>query len=230
MPLGWLAAGLAGAAPDWGRLGLALRNSLALGGAGSVVTVALAVMLVLGMRRWPLAGRLASLGYATPGAVMAIGLLAPAGLIWQMTPGSGAGAALLMLVLAYAARLMAAALEPLDAGLTRVTPSMRHAARTLGRSEAGAAWAVDLPMVRGATLTATIILFVDIMKELPATMILRPFNFDTLAVISSNYALDERLDQAGLPALMIAALCIAPVIWLTRRIDAARPGALDGRR
>ncbi len=227
LPLGWLAWQLPLAVPDWARLTLALRNSAGMGLAGAMVTVALAMMLALGTRQWPLAGRLASLGYATPGAVMAIGLLAPAGLIWSLVPGAGAGIALLLLVLAYAARLMAAALEPIDAGLARVTPSMRHAARTLGRGELGAAMAVDLPVARGAMLTATLILFVDILKELPATMILRPFNFDTLAVLASNYALDERLNQAGLPALLIVAMAMPAVIWLTRRIDGARPGALN---
>ncbi len=224
LPMGWLVWQLPLASPDWARLVPALRHSLALGAAGAGLTVMLAFMLALGMREWPLAGRLASLGYATPGAVMAIGLLAPAGLVWNLAPGSGTVLALAMLLLAYAARLMAAALEPIDAGLARVTPSMRQAARTLGRGEGGTALAVDLPLVRGALFTAALILFVDIVKELPATMILRPFNFDTLAVLASNYALDERLSQAGLPALMIVALCLPAVIWLTRRIDGARPG------
>lgn len=227
LPLGWLAWHLPLASPDWARLASALRNSFALGLAGAAVTAALALLLALGLRHWPLAGRIASLGYATPGAVMAVGLLAPAGVIWNIAPGSGAGVALVLLILAYAARLMAAALEPIEAGLARVTPAMRHAARTLGRSEGGAALAVEVPMVRAALLTAAMILFVDIVKELPATMILRPFDFDTLAVMASHYAMDERLHQAGLPALMITALCVLPVLWLTRQIDAARPAALS---
>ncbi len=223
-PIGWLAWNLAAAAPDWPRLVGAVRNSLFLGAVGALVTVALATMLALGTRRLPLAARLASLGYATPGAVMAIGLLAPAGLIWNLAPGSGATIAIVLLILAYAARLMAAALEPIDAGLARVTPSMIQAARTLGRSETGAALAVDLPVARGAMLTAALIIFIDITKELPATLILRPFDFDTLAVIANNYALDERLGQAGLPSILIVALSLPAVAWLTRRIAQARPG------
>jgi iron(III) transport system permease protein len=101
---------------------------------------------------------------------------------------------------------------------------MRHAARTLGRGETGAAFAVDLPVARGALLTALLIIFIDVLKELPATLILRPFNFDTLAVIANNYALDERLGQAGLPSLIIVGLSLPAVIWLTRRIATARPG------
>jgi iron(III) transport system permease protein len=223
-PLGWLAWNLAATAPDWPRLVIAVRNSLFLGIVGALVTVVLATLLALGTRRLPMAARLASLGYATPGAVMAIGLLAPAGVIWNMAPGSGATIAILLLILAYAARLMAAALEPIDAGLARVTPSMIHAARTLGRSETGAALAIDLPIARGAMLTAALIAFIDITKELPATLILRPFDFDTLAVIANNYALDERLGQAGLPSILIVALSLPAVAWLSRRIAQARPG------
>ncbi|WP_298851861.1 iron ABC transporter permease [uncultured Sphingomonas sp.] len=225
VPIGWLIWNLGQTSPDWPRLAGAMRTSLSLGAAGALVTVALATMLALGTRNLPLAGRIASLGYATPGAVMAIGLLAPAGVIWTIAPGSGAAIAVTLLILAYAARLMAAALEPIDAGLARVTPSMRHAARTLGRGETGAALAVDLPVARGTMLTAGLIVFVDILKELPATLILRPFDFDTLAVIANNYALDERLGQAGLPSLLIVLLATPAVIWLTGRVARARPGA-----
>lgn len=224
LPVGWLVWNLAQTSPDWVRLVAATRNSLLLGIGGAILTVGLATMLALGTRGWPVAARIASLGYATPGAVMAIGLLAPAGLIWNLAPGSGMAIAILLLLFAYAARLMAAALEPIDAGMARVTPSMRHAARTLGRGETGAAWAVDLPVARGALLTALLIIFIDVLKELPATLILRPFNFDTLAVIANNYALDERLGQAGLPSLLIVAISLPAVIWLTRRIATARPG------
>ncbi|WP_414899925.1 ABC transporter permease [Sphingomonas flavalba] len=225
LPVGWLAWNLWRTLPDWPRLADAALHSLMLGLAGAFVTVALATMLALGSRRLPMAARLASLGYATPGAVMAIGLLAPAGAIWALVPGSGAAVAVALLIYAYAARLMAAALEPIDAGLTRVTPSMIQAARTLGRSEAGAAMAVELPVARGVMLTAGLIVFIDILKELPATLILRPFNFDTLAVIANNYALDERLGQAGLPSILIVMLSLPAVAWLTRRIARARPGA-----
>jgi len=225
LPVGWLVLNLGASAPDWDRLAGAMQNSLGLALAGAVLTVLLATMLALGTRRLPLAARLASLGYATPGAVMAIGLLAPAGVIWSLNPGSGTAIAIVLLLLAYSARLMAAALEPIDAGLARVTPSMIHAARTMGRTETSAAMAVDLPVARGAMLTAGLIVFVDILKELPATLILRPFNFDTLAVIANNYAIDERLNQAGPPSLLILVLSLPTVIWLTHRIALARPGS-----
>lgn len=225
MPAGWLLLNALDASPDWPRVLRAGAHSLTLGIVGALVTVALATMLALGTRRLPMAARLASLGYATPGAVMAIGLLAPAGIVWSFMPGAGYGIAIALLIYAYAARLMAAALEPIDAGLTRVTPSMIHAARSLGRNETSSALAVELPVARGAMLTAGLIVFIDVMKELPATLILRPFDFDTLAVMANNYALDERLEQAGMPSILIVLLSLPAVIWLTRKIALSRPGS-----
>lgn len=224
VPAGWLAWNMSATVPDWPRLLTALGNSMFLGATGALVTVLLATMLALGARYFPLATRIVSLGYATPGAVMAIGLLAPAGVIWSVFSGSGSAIALALLILAYAARLMAAALEPIDAGLAQVTPSMSQAARTLGRNETQAVLAVELPLARGAMLTASLIVLVDILKELPATLILRPFNFDTLAVIANNYALDERLGQAGTPSLMILFISLPAVFWLTRQITVSAPG------
>lgn len=224
IPAGWLAWNVSANTPDWPRLTVALWNSLSLGVVGAMVTVTLATMLALGSKYLPMATRVASLGYATPGAVMAIGLLAPAGVIWSFFSGSGTAITLAILILAYAARLMAAALEPIDAGLARVTPSMSQAARTLGRSETRAALTVELPLARGAMLTAGLIVLIDILKELPATLILRPFNFDTLAIIANNYALDERLGQAGLPSLLILLISLPAVIWLTREISTVAPG------
>jgi iron(III) transport system permease protein len=224
-PLGWLAWNALSANPDWVRLLHAGGRTLGLGLAGAMVTVALATALALGARRAPMAARLASLGYATPGTVMAIGLLAPASLVWGLAPNSGIVISLTLLIYAYAARLMAAALEPIDAGLARVTPTMLQAARSLGRSEVGSAMAVQVPVARGAILTAGLIVFIDVLKELPATLILRPFNFDTLATVASNYALDERLGQAGPPSLLIVLLSLPAVVWLTRKIAISRPGA-----
>lgn len=225
LPMGWLALNALDARPDWPRLLRAAAHSLGLGGVGAVVTVTLATMLAVGARRARLAARLASVGYATPGAVMALGLLAPASLVWGIAGGSGTLIGLSLLIYAYAARLMAAALEPINAGLARVTPSMMQAARTLGRGESGTAVAIQLPVASGAMLTAGLIVFVDVLKELPATLILRPFNFDTLAIVASNYALDERLAQAGAPSLLIILLALPPVVWLTRKVALARPGA-----
>lgn len=225
VPAGWLALNLGAATPDWSRLATAAGNTLGLGLAGAACTVGLATLLALGANRAPNAVRLASLGYATPGAVMAIGLLAPASLVWGLSPATAGALALVLLVLAYSARLMAAALEPIEAGFSRVNPALVQAARTLGRSEAASALAVRLPLASASLLTAALIVMVDVLKELPATLILRPFNFDTLAVMASTYALDERLAQAGPPSLLILLLSLPAVFWLTGRISAMAPGA-----
>ncbi|GAA0626048.1 iron ABC transporter permease [Brevundimonas kwangchunensis] len=227
VPAGWLAWSSFGLTPDWPRLMTAARNSLGLGIGGALLTVGLATALALAAKRMPLAARMASLGYSTPGAVMAIGLLLPAGWLWSVSPGGSANvvAGVAILLYAYAARLMAAALEPVDAGLSRVTPSMVQAARSLGAGETGAALRVQLPIAAPALFTAGLVVLVDVLKELPATLILRPFNFDTLAVIADNYARDERLANAGWPSLMLVALALPAVIWLSRRVAHARPGS-----
>jgi iron(III) transport system permease protein len=227
LPAAWLAVRGLQSPPDLPRLLRPALTTLGLAGGGTLVTVTLALAIAFGARgrnAWP--ARLASLGYATPGAVMAIGLLAPAALIWRTTPAAaGALTALALLLYAYAARLTAAALEPIDSGLTRVTPSMERAARTLGETEAGALRRVHLPVAKGALWTAALLVFVDVIKELPATLILRPFNFDTLAVAAHNYASDERLANAAWPALLLVLLAVGPVIFLSRRIARSRPGS-----
>jgi iron(III) transport system permease protein len=226
LPVGWLAWTSMSINPEWARLARAALNTVSIALLGAVVTVALATALALGARRFPLAVRVASLGYATPGAAMAIGILAPASLVWQAAPQlSGFAMSIVLLTYAFAARLMAAALEPVDAGLSRVTPAIVAASRTLGRNSLRTALSVQLPLVRGALLTAGLIVFIDVLKELPATLILRPFDFDTLAVMANNYALDERLGQAGWPSLMIIGLSLPVVLLLTRQITRSRPGA-----
>lgn len=227
LPVGWLAVAALDITPEWPRVARAAGHSMVLAVAGAATTVTLAALLALSAARLPMTARLASLGYATPGSVMAIGLLVPAGLVWRLVPGSasGFGLGLILLVYAYSARLMAAALEPIEAGLSRVSPSMVDAARSLGRGEFGAAMAVQAPIARGALLTAALLVFIDVLKELPATLILRPFNFDTLAVMADNYARDERLANAGWPSLLIILAVLPAVVWLTRKIAVSRPGA-----
>jgi len=226
LPAAWLVIKAMATTPDFARFARASTHSMSLAVAGALVTVALAAVLAFAARYASLAPRLVSLGYATPGAVMAIGLLAPAGVVWRTVPGATSSLAVgaTLLIYAYAARLIAAALEPLDAGLARVTPSMERAARTLGETEPGALRRVHAPLASGAVLTALLLVFVDILKELPATVILRPFNLDTLAVMAHAYAADERIAQAAWPALMLVVLAAGPVALISRRIARSRPG------
>jgi iron(III) transport system permease protein len=219
-----------------------VANSLSLAGIAAAVTVAGAI--VIGHRARAAPGPAArgmtlaaGLGYAVPGGVIAVGLLVPfAGLDnaidAMMRERFGVSTGLLvtgtiwLLVLAYMARFMAIALNAFDAGLATVSPNMDAVARTLGRSPPRVLFGVHLPIVRGSLLTAALIVFVDVMKELPATMIMRPFNFDTLAVQAYRLAADERLDQAAVPSLVIVAAGVLPVILVCRAI--AGQGARAG--
>ena len=226
IPAGWLAYRAVSAAPDLPHLLRAAGVSLGLSVVGAVLTVGLACLLAFGNRTGAWAKRLASLGYAAPGAVLAVGLLGPAALVWRGagTFGMAAGVSLLLLLLAYAARLMASALQPIEAELARVTPSMDRAARSLGETEAGAVRRVHAPLAKSALWTATLLILVDVLKELPATLMLRPFNFDTLAVLADRYAGDERLGQAAWPALLIVLAALPPIIFLSRKVMGSRPG------
>ena len=229
LPAAWLGYRALSALPEADRLLHAAQVSFGLAATGATATVILAGLIAFGTQNGQWAKRIASLGYATPGAVMAVGLLAPASLVWRslgLNPslGSGIALALGLLILAYSARLMASALGPIEAGMASVTPAMARAARTLGQTEVGVLRRINIPMAKGALWTAALLVFVDIMKELPATLILRPFNFDTLAVLADRYASDERLAQAAWPSLMIVLTACVPIILLSRQIMRSRPG------
>ena len=114
-------------------------------------------------------------------------------------------------------RLLAVALQTIDAGLAKITPSMDDAARSLGATPAATLARVHVPLLAPSLATAALLVFVDVMKELPATFVMRPFNFDTLAVEAYNLAKDERLAEAALPSLAIVAAGLLPVIYVSRR-------------
>jgi len=137
-------------------------------------------------------------------------------------PGLILTGGLAALVYAYLVRFMAVALQNVDTGLTRITPSMDAAARSLGLGQLATLRRVHLPMLRGSLLTALLLVFVDIMKELPATLVMRPFNYDTLATQVYNLAADERLAEASTAALAIVAVGILPLILLSRQIARSR--------
>jgi iron(III) transport system permease protein len=126
------------------------------------------------------------------------------------------------LVYAYLARFLAIALQTVEAGLARITPSMEAAARSLGSSPGETLRRVYLPLMRGSMLTAALLVFVDVMKELPATLVMRPFNFDTLATQTYTLAADERLAEASSAALAIVAVGLLPIIMLARQIAVGR--------
>jgi iron(III) transport system permease protein len=133
------------------------------------------------------------------------------------------------LVFAYIVRFLALALNTVEAGLGKINRHLDDAARTLGRSPGGTLLRVHVPLMWGSVLTAVVLVFVDVLKELPATLILRPFNFETLAVRVYRFASDERLAEASTAALAIVVVGLIPVILLSRAITRARPQSQAAR-
>ena len=215
------------------RLATLAGNSVAIAAATAAIGALLATAMAYAARvcRAPavaVANRIAGLGYAIPGAVIAVGVLLPLGRVdnWlaaQLESLTGERAGLVLtgsaaaLVFAYLVRFLAVALQAMEAGLARVTPSMDDAARSLGQSPARALARVHAPLIAPSLATACLLLFVDVMKELPATLAMRPFDFDTLAVEAYNLARDERLAEAALPSLAIVAVALLPLVFVTRR-------------
>ncbi|MDH5748429.1 MAG: iron ABC transporter permease [Rhodospirillales bacterium] len=215
-------------------------NSLTLSVLAAVVAVTIGAFMAYGLR---LSGtpvmkaltRVASLGYAVPGAVLAIGVMIPTAWLDNLVDGVmtetfGISTGLLLsgtivaLVIAYVVRFLALSLGTVEASLAKITPNMDGAARTLGHGPFSVFKRIHLPIMRGSILTAGILVFVDCMKELPMTVILRPFNFHTLATFVHEYASDELLAEASLAALTIVAAGILPVIILSLTITRSRPG------
>jgi iron(III) transport system permease protein len=164
-----------------------------------------------------------------PGSVIAVGVLIPVTRLdnWLaewIASWSGANPGLLLtggiaaLVYAYLARFLAIALQAVEASLGKITQSMDDAARSLGLGQGATLLRVHLPLLRGSLLTAGLLVLVDVMKELPATLVMRPFNFDTLATQAYTLASDERLAEASTAALAIVAVGVLPLIAVSRQI------------
>jgi iron(III) transport system permease protein len=171
--------------------------------------------------------RVVSLGYAVPGAVISVGILLPVGWLQARWPATGAAAlftgTLLGLVYAYLVRFSAVALQSVEAGYARVPASVDDSARMLGAGRARLFFELHAPLLKRSVLAAGLLVFVDVMKELPATLVLRPFNSDTLAVVAYNLARDERLAEAALPSLAIVAVGLLPVLLLSRALRTPKP-------
>jgi iron(III) transport system permease protein len=208
-------------------------NSFELAAITAGIAISLALLMAYGARlaKSRLAAavnRFAALGYAVPGSVIAVGVLIPATrldhFIADLT-GSGLvlTGSIAALVYAYLVRFLAVALQTVEAGLAKITPSMEDAARSLGLGAAETLARVHAPLLKPSLVTAALLVFVDVMKELPATFVMRPFNFDTLAVQAFNLASDERLAEASTASLAIVAVGLLPVIVASRRM--VRPEA-----
>ena len=209
----------------WDRFGVWALNSLRLGALTAVLAVSIALLLAFGIRQkadaWTRAVvQLVGLGYAVPGAVVVVGLLLPVAWLQATWPQTQAGfwvtATVMGLVWAYLVRFCAVALQSVQSGYARVPLSLDDSARMLGVSGWGLLSQVHGPLLRRSTLAAALLVFVDVMKELPATLVLRPFNTDTLAVVAYQLARDERLGEAALPSLALVLVGLLPVILLSR--------------
>lgn len=215
-------------------------NSLMLASSAAIISLMVALFLAYGRRLRGTylvnsAVRFAAMGYAIPGTVLAVGVVIPFAWLdnsidaWLreylgISSGLLLSGTLFALLFAYTVRFLALALQTIEAGLGNIRPSMDESARSLGRGPMEVLVRVHIPVMRGSLLTALLLVFVDVLKELPATLVLRPFNFNTLAVRAFELASDERLADSSTAALAIVLVGIVPVILLSRSITSSRPG------
>ncbi len=207
-----------------------IRNSFLLAVAAAAVVVVASLFIAFTVRSFPgrlvrVLARTATLGYALPGAVVAIGIMIP--FLWLDSKFSaampGLGIALsgtwFALLYAYMVRFMAVGYNSMDSGMAGLSPSLDEASRSLGHSNLSTLRKVILPLMKAPVLSATLLVFIDVLKELPLTLILRPFNFDTLAIRAFEYASDERVAEAAPAALIIVLVGIVPAFLLNRMIS-----------
>ena len=219
-------------------------NSIKLSTLAGVIAVLVAIVMaysarIKGGRVLLIANRVAAMGYAVPGAVLAVGVMIVLGNLdngidgiarenFGFSTGLIFSGTIAAVTFGYLVRFLALSLGTVEASLGKITPSMDGASRSLGRGAFGTMRLVHLPLMRSSLLTAVMLVFVDCMKELPMTVILQPFNFQTLATFVHQYASDEQLGDAALAALMIVGVGIVPVILLSLAISKSRPGHGQG--
>lgn len=202
-------------------------TSLSLGGISAVLAVGVALLLAAQARlqaHWLTQNiiKIVGLGYAVPGAVIVVGLLLPVTWIQTHSPGLGLGfwltTTFLGLIWAYLVRFVAVALQSVQGGYARLPASLDDSASLLGVSGLALVFRVHWPLLKKPLAAAALLVLVDVMKELPATLVLRPFNSDTLAVVAYQLARDERLGEAALPSLALVLVGLLPVILLSRTL------------
>ena len=209
----------------WDRFAGWAFHSLQLGALTALLAVGVALLLSFSLRQRSSAfsrvtTQLVGLGYAVPGAVIVVGLLLPITWLQQHWPESKVGywltATSLGLIWAYLVRFCAVALQSVQSGYSRIPVSMDDSSRMLGVSGFSLLQKVHAPLLKKSVAAAALLVFVDVMKELPVTLVLRPFNTDTLAVVAYQLARDERLGEAALPSLALVLVGLIPVLLLSR--------------
>ncbi|MAV15651.1 MAG: iron ABC transporter permease [Candidatus Marinimicrobia bacterium] len=203
-----------------------IRNTLFLASLASLLTTALAIILVFSARFFnsKIAGftnRFAILGYSVPGAVISMGILLLSGQINYLTSWVMTGS-LLLLIFAYIVRFMAVAWQPIDSGMERNCQELNNASRTLGSSTIKSLFKINLPLLRNTIITAGLLVFIDTVKELPLTLILRPFNFETLSTATFDLSSQAQIQQSSIPALSIILLVALPLVFLNYRIGKSK--------
>ncbi|MGB3401956.1 MAG: iron ABC transporter permease [Microcoleaceae cyanobacterium] len=204
----------------------------------AILAIIISLIMAYGVRLNPNLGtlastRIAAMGYAIPGSVIAVGILIPIGRLdnlidslmrstFNISTGLIFSGTIIALVYAYLVRFMAVSYGAVESSLSKIKPNLDEAARSLGHRPSSTLIQVHAPMMWGGLLTAGMLTFVDVIKELPATLVIRPFNFDTLAIRVYNLASDERLAEAAAPALAIIAVGMIPVIFLSLKITQSR--------
>lgn len=242
LPAGVL-AGYAAAHFDMAANAEVLRyagNSVMLSALAAVLAVFIGIFMAYGVRLrneriLQIMARIASMGYAIPGSVLAVGVLVSLGALdngidafarqrFGVSTGLLLSGTIAAVTFGYLVRFLALSFGTVEASLNKVTPSMDGAARSLGHTPFSTLRRIHVPLIRGSVLTACMMVFVDCMKELPMTVVLRPFNFHTLATFVHQYASDEQLGEASLAALTIVVVGILPVVMLSYAITRSRPG------
>jgi iron(III) transport system permease protein len=214
------------------------QNSLIVAVISAIVAIIIGLFMAYGQRLIPhtilnISVRVASMGYAIPGSVIAVGIMIPLGIFdntldewmfnnFNISTGLLLSGTIIALVYAYLVRFLAVSFNTIESSLAKIKPNLDDASRSLGYGAFSTLFKIHLPLLGGGLLTALMLVFVDVMKELPATLVMRPFNFDTLAVRVYQYASDERLTEASAPALAIILVGIIPVIFLSYRIAQSR--------
>lgn len=219
---------------------LLLFNSLLLAFATAILALLIALFMAYSNRNSASSinrfmVRFVSMGYAIPGTVIAVGVLIP--FAWfdntldaflteyfNISSGLLISGTVLILIFAYLTRFLAVSINTVEAGLIKIKPSMDEVAKTIGMSPISIIKRIHMPMMRGSLLTALLLVFIDVLKELPVTLILRPFNFNTLAVRTYELANEERLADAAVPALAIVLAGVIPVIMISNSISRSRAG------
>jgi iron(III) transport system permease protein len=222
--------------PDYSRLMGLMWNSFSVASIVALVVLLIALLYGYAMRINKhvvinTATQISSVGYAFPGAVIAVGAVIALGFAdrslnqisrdwFDVRIGLFFSGTLFALIFAYTVRYLTVGLQYVRNGLEQISPSLDHAAKTLGHSSVSVLIKVHLPLLRNSVFVGLLMVFVDVLKELPATLILRPFNFDTLAVRTYELASDERLTDASLPALLIILVGLLPVWFIQKNVKA----------